>query len=101
MTKKEQAEHFKELMVKIRNIQISKSGDYAKVDEDVLSNFKVAGNVAGLNAQLNCLSLISTKVARLGVLLNSGKEPNNESIRDSVEDLINYSILLDMILSEN
>jgi|TARA_R110000868_G_scaffold409693_1_gene695681 hypothetical protein len=101
MTKKEQAEHFKELMVKIRDIQISKSGDYAKVDEDVLSNFKVAGNVAGLNAQLNCLSLISTKVARLGVLLNSGKEPNNESIRDSVEDLINYSILLDMILSEN
>jgi hypothetical protein len=101
MTKKEQSEHFKELMVKIRDIQISKSGDYAKVDEDVLSNFKVAGNVAGLNAQLNCLSLISTKVARLGVLLNSGKEPNNESIRDSVEDLINYSILLDMILSEN
>lgn len=101
MTKKEQAEHFKELIVKIRDIQISKSGDYAKVDEDVLSNFKVAGNVAGLNAQLNCLSLISTKVARLGVLLNSGKEPNNESIRDSVEDLINYSILLDMILSEN
>jgi hypothetical protein len=101
MTKKEQAEHFKELMVKIREIQISKSADYAKVDEDVLSNFKVAGNVAGLNAQLNCLSLISTKVARLGVLLNSGKEPNNESIRDSVEDLINYSILLDMILSEN
>lgn len=101
MTKKEQAEHFKELMVKIRDIQISKSADYAKVDEDVLSNFKVAGNVAGLNAQLNCLSLISTKVARLGVLLNSGKEPNNESIRDSVEDLINYSILLDMILSEN
>jgi len=101
MTKKEQAEHFKELMAKIRDIQISKSGDYAKVDEDVLSNFKVAGNVAGLNAQLNCLSLISTKVARLGVLLNSGKKPNNESIRDSVEDLINYSILLDMILSEN
>lgn len=101
MTKKEQAEHFKELMVKIRDIQISKSADYAKVDEDVLSNFKVAGNVAGLNAQLNCLSLIGTKVARLGVLLNSGKEPNNESIRDSVEDLINYAILLDMILSEN
>lgn len=98
MTPKQQEKHFRNLIDKLRKIQISKAGDYANAD--VLSNFKLAGNVAGLNAELNCLSLIATKVARLGVLLNSTNKPNNESIRDSVEDLINYGILLDMLLSE-
>lgn len=98
MTPKQQEKHFKKLIDKLRKIQISKARDYANAD--VLSNFKLAGNVAGLNAELNCLSLIATKVARLGVLLNSTNKPNNESIKDSVEDLINYGILLDMLLSE-
>jgi hypothetical protein len=39
-------------------------------------------------------------VARLGVLLNSDKTPNNESVLDSVLDLANYSILLSMILKD-
>jgi len=47
------------------------------------------------------LNLIATKVARLGVLLNSDKKPNNESIEDSVLDLANYSVLLSMIINEN
>jgi len=98
MTPKQQEKHFRKLIDKLRKIQISKAGDYANAD--VLSNFKLAGNIAGLNAELNCLSLIATKVARLGVLLNSTNKPNNESIRDSVGDLINYGILLDMLLSE-
>jgi hypothetical protein len=44
--------------------------------------------------------MIATKVARLGVLLNSESKPNNESVRDSVLDLANYAVLLDMILSD-
>lgn len=73
-----------------------KSEDYA--NEDRLSNFKLAGTIAGGSAEINCLNLIATKVARLGVLLNSGKAPNNESILDSVLDLANYAVLLNMIL---
>jgi hypothetical protein len=71
---------------------ISKQADYAK--EDVLSNFKLAGNICGINPSVNCLSLIATKVARLGVLLNTKESPNNESIEDSLLDLANYSFLL-------
>jgi hypothetical protein len=54
-----------------------------------------------LGYQLNktVLALIATKVARLGVLLQ-GSEPNNESIEDSMLDMICYSILLNMIQSE-
>lgn len=98
MTKQEQEVHFKEMTQKMKQILLSKGDDYANTDR--LSNFKLAGNVSGLNAKLNCLSLIATKVARLGVLLNSNKEPNNESVQDSVLDLANYAVLLSMILSE-
>ena len=98
MTKSDQEKHFNEVTDKMREILLSKGDDYA--NEDRLSNFKLAGNISGLNAELNCLSLISTKVARLGVLLNSEKEPNNESVQDSVLDLANYSILLSMILKD-
>jgi len=99
MTKQEQEKHFKEVTEKMANIMLSKGDDYANTDR--LSNFKLAGGVSGLNAELNCLSLIATKVARLGVLLNSNKEPNNESVQDSVLDLANYAILLSMILKDN
>jgi len=98
MTKQEQEKHFNEVTETMRNILLSKGDDYANTDR--LSNFKLAGNISGLNAELNCLSLIATKVARLGVLLNSQKEPNNESINDSALDLANYAILLSMILKD-
>ena len=98
MTKTDQEQYFDEVIEKMRNTLLSKGNDYA--NEDRLSNFKLAGSICGLKAELNCLSLISTKVARLGVLLNSNKEPNNESVQDSVLDLANYSILLSMILKD-
>lgn len=98
MTKTEQGFHLELFYSKMYGTIMSKGDDYANSDR--LSNFKTAGAIAGLNAELNCLSLISTKVARLGVLLNSKSQPNNESIRDSALDLANYAVLLDMILSE-
>jgi len=98
MNKDEQIQFFSETVEKMSKILLSKGDDYANVDR--LSNFKLAGQISGLNAELNCLSLIATKVARLGVLLNSSKTPNNESIQDSVLDLANYAMLLLMILKE-
>jgi hypothetical protein len=50
-----------------------------------------------MTAEQNCLSLIATKVARLGVLLKSNKPAENESISDSLLDLANYAVLLDQI----
>jgi hypothetical protein len=87
--------HFTELM---ENTLIKKGNDYA--NEDRLSNFKLAGSVCGLSAEQNCLSLIATKVARLGVLLKTNT-PNNESIEDSVLDLACYATLLFMLLKDS
>lgn len=94
----EQREFLKKFTDTMTDVILSKGDDYANTDR--LSNFKLAGAIAGLNAELNCLSLISTKVARLGVLLNSKQAPNNESINDSLIDLANYAALLAMIRSE-
>jgi hypothetical protein len=93
----EQIKHFETFVEAQKKIMLSKGNDYA--NDDRLNNFKVAGEVCGIPADVQCLSLIATKVARLGVLLKT-KNPNNESIRDSVIDLANYTALLDMLLSE-
>jgi len=98
MTKQDQELHFEEITQQMKSILLSKGNDYANTDR--LSNFKLAGKISGLTAELNCLSLIATKVARLGVLLNSTSKPNNESIQDSLLDLANYTILLTMLLKD-
>ena len=99
MTKKEQKAHFNYIVDEMEKVLFSKGDDYA--NEDRLSNFKLAGAITGGDARTNCLNLIATKVARLGVLINSKEKPNNESIEDSVLDLANYSVLLLMIINEN
>lgn len=93
-----QQEIFNDTVETMRGIMFKKGNDYA--NEDRLSNFKLAGSIAGLNAELNCLNLIATKVARLGVLLNTNATPNNESVEDSLIDLANYAVLLRMILKD-
>ena len=98
MNKEDQEVYFDAFTESQKKIMISKSGDYA-TNEDKLQNFKVAGAVSGITAEQQCLSLIATKVARLGVLLKSGT-PNNESIEDSIIDLANYSFLLSCLVYE-
>lgn len=98
MTKQEQQQFFDEYVNKMREVLLNKGDDYANADR--LSNFKFAGLIAGGNAKTNCLNLIATKVARLGVLLNSNDKPKNESVSDSILDLANYAMLLAMIDDE-
>lgn len=97
MILEEQLKHFDDFTKKQTDILFKKGNDYANSDR--LSNFKLAGNICQLSPAQQILSLIATKVARLGVLL-TGKTPNHESIRDSVIDLANYAVLMDAILEE-
>lgn len=81
---------------RMRNIMFKKGNDYSGIDR--LSNFKLGGAIIGLSAEQQCLALISTKVARLGTLITGNKTPNNESIDDSILDLANYTLLLQMLI---
>ena len=95
MNKQQQEQFFKAYTERMANVLLSKGDDYA--NEDRLSNFKLAGAVAGNSPEVNCLNLIATKVARLGILLNYNVQAKNESIEDSIMDLANYAVLLAMI----
>lgn len=95
MTREEQQKSFDDFMDKMCATMFIKAEDYAGADR--LSNFKQAGAICGLSPEQHCLAMIATKVARLGQLLSSGKEPNNESIDDSILDLANYAVLMKMI----
>lgn len=79
---------------------ISKGKDYASKD-DILSNFKNSGAIVGVSKERQILSLIATKVARLGNLLDNKDKPNNESIEDTVKDLSGYVDLMYCALKEN
>lgn len=92
-------EKWDEFCAEVELTMESKGDDYAG-DEDRLSNFKVSGKLVGITPEAQCLSLIATKVARLGQLIGSGKSPNNESVQDSEKDLIVYGFLLSMISQE-
>lgn len=95
----EQQDYFTKFVDEMATTLFKKGNDYS--NEDRLSNFKLAGSIIGVSAPLNCLNLIATKVARLGVLLNTKDKPNNESISDSILDLANYSVLLSMLINED
>jgi hypothetical protein len=98
MNRKKQEEHLNKFIMRIADTMLSKGNDYA--NEDRLSNFKLAGSITGVGARMNCLNMIATKVARLGVLFKSGSGPSHESVRDSILDLATYAILLDQILED-
>jgi hypothetical protein len=52
------------------------------------------GPLNGLNVRLH------DKVARLGNLLASGKSPQNESIRDTFIDILNYAVIALLVIDE-
>lgn len=91
MTAEYRKQLFDKVVDKMESILLAKGNDYA--NEDVLSNFKLAGRICQITPQQHCLALIATKVARLGTLF-TGKTPKNEAIEDSIIDLICYGFLL-------
>jgi hypothetical protein len=97
MNREEQKQHINNFFRRQKEILTSKGNDYA--NEDRLSNFKLAGTICQLIPEQNCLSLMATKVARLGVLIK-GQPPSNESVRDSIIDLANYCVLLDQLIED-
>jgi predicted transcriptional regulator len=98
MTQKEQIQRFDKLVEKLRQTLSSKGKDYAS--EDVLSNFKESAERIGQKPYEQCLSMISQKVSRLSNLFKQDRKPDNESVQDSILDLIGYSFLLDAITEE-
>lgn len=79
----------------MREIHRKKNEDYANT-ANPLSNFDISSYVLALfnhPRDQTFASLIGTKLGRLSSLLQSQRDPNNESVSDSLVDIANYCIL--------
>lgn len=94
----QQNEYLEKIFNQLKETLLKKGDDYA--GEDRLSVFKTVGGILKTDSEDVCLNQIAIKVARLSNLLKSNSQPKNESIQDSVLDLIGYSLLMGMILEE-
>jgi hypothetical protein len=82
---------FDRVLEEIRALNRSKRADYA--DTDPWSNFRDAGRQVNSGAGTAVEVLIGTKQSRLRQLLQPGRTPANESVRDSLIDRACYSII--------
>lgn len=81
---------------KLKELHIKKNQDYTGESPDPFFNFNVSTDIHSLfkNEQdKTYATMIGIKLGRISALLNSGKEPNNESLLDSFDDLIVYTAL--------
>ena len=88
------SKHFHALIQECIKIHDKKNADYAQ-DDNPFSNFERAATLVDwFNKPIDQVfaCMVGIKLARLAELRN-GKTPNNESIRDSHMDLINYAAL--------
>jgi hypothetical protein len=70
-----------------------KATDYAE-DDNVFSNFEFAAEAAGITVEQVFLTMMGIKQARLVQLIANEKQPNYESIDDTLLDSMNYPGLL-------
>ena len=77
----------------------NKSNDYAE-GGDAFLNFKTAAQIAGISPEQTLLTLLGMKLSRLTQLVSKGKKAKNESVEDTLLDLINYVVLLRGMIKE-
>lgn len=77
----------------------NKSNDYAE-GGDAFLNFKTAAQIAGISPEQTLLTLLGMKISRLTQLIGKGKSAKNESVEDTMLDVINYVVLLRGMMQE-
>lgn len=72
----------------IADLVISKQKDYGPKN--------IMNSVVG--PELSIAVRLNDKLARLANLIQKGKTPSNESLRDTADDIIGYGLVLKMVL---
>lgn len=72
---------------------IKKNSDYAG-DSNSMKNFRISAETANIKMSQGILSRLVDKTTRIGNLLQKQAKVKDESIFDTIQDLINYSAIL-------
>jgi len=79
-------------LMEMSEILQKKNDDYRITGE--FSNFYFAADIAGLPVEKVILAQIGIKIGRLHGLMQPEKDPNWESIEDTIKDLHGYAAIL-------
>lgn len=71
----------------------NKNDDYSQND-DPFSNFELIAEMIGISTSRAVFSRMADKFARLRECLDKGTTVKDETLKDTLMDLINYSVLL-------
>lgn len=85
-------QYFDEVLNEMQDVHDKKNADYAS-DEDPFSNFTGVASATGLSVDMVFFTMIGIKVMRLKELVGVGKDPNFESVDDTILDLANYAAI--------
>jgi len=82
---------------------ISKGNDYSGADKDTFANIRLASHIGLVqNPAHSCLVRMMDKVMRLRMLTDNSikQQVNDESLEDTLSDLINYATYVVMLDKE-
>lgn len=98
MNRKELAEHMAQSFDTALKIAAAKNNDYAKGD-DPFKNFRVS-EVVGVPVERGIMVRMMDKVARISNSFDTELQVKDESVEDTLLDLINYAAILKTYLSQ-
>lgn len=96
MTREELFQLHTDLTQKGFEILKRKNADYSKGTP--LGNFYVAEALQACTAENGIIVRMSDKLSRLVSILEKGAQVKDESIEDTIVDIINYSVLLAAVI---
>lgn len=79
---------------KCLEIAKAKNADYSGSDVDPFKNFKHVEVLGVCSTEVGLLTRMTDKMSRIGNLLKKEAKVKDESISDTLSDLINYSAIL-------
>ena len=99
MNRKELLRYQEHLCDQARSLMSRKNQDYATGDNnqaDVFLNFRMSEEKTGVPVSTGMLVRLSDKLSRLGQIIRPGyrSKVENETLRDTVLDIINYAVLV-------
>lgn len=90
MNRTELIKHLEDMFANCVGIVKVKNQDYAE-DGNSFANFEVAASLAGITVEQIILSRIGDKLGRLRNVISKGNTAvKDESVSDTVHDLVNY-----------
>jgi hypothetical protein len=100
MNNKELFEIAKETFTKCLGVLENKNHDYAKDSEDALRNFKAVEFFHLTDTSTGIAVRLCDKFMRICNLLHSDAKVKDEKVEDTINDMINYLIILKASRSE-